>query len=434
MIIVELGLVFFLILLNGFLSMSELAVISARRARLQAMAASGVRGAATALRLSSSPGRFLSTVQIGITLVGVFAGAFSGATIAEDFGAYLVAMGVSARAANAIALVSVVAAVTYLSLIVGELVPKQFALRNPERVAALVARPMEILGAVLSPAVYLLDLSASLVLGLLGSKSKTGSGVTEEEIKMVIAEAESAGILEPAEKEMMAAVLRFGDRPVRAIMTPRHDVDWLDIEDPEPELRRKLQNSHHSRLPVGRGSIDEVLGVVLVKDLLNSYISGGAVQIKRHIKLAPVVHESVDALEILTIIKSSQVHVALVVDEYGIFQGLVTSGDVLESIAGAFSQEGEDDDKPDAVRRDDGSWLFNGSMPADEMADRLMIALPPDGNFHTVAGFILHCLKRLPRIGEVVVVTGWRFEVVDMDGRRIDKVLAMRVNVGDSSV
>ena len=434
MIILELGLVFFLILLNGFLSMSELAVVSARRARLQAMAASGVRGAATALRLSASPGRFLSTVQIGITLVGVFAGAFSGATIADHFSGYLIEMGVSERAANAIALVGVVAAVTYLSLIVGELVPKQFALRDPERVAALVARPMEILGAVLKPAVYLLDLSSNLVLGLLGSKSKSGSGVTEDEIKMVIAEAETAGILEPAEKEMMAAVLRFGDRPVRAIMTPRHDVDWLDIADPESELRRKLQSSHHSRLPVGRGSIDEVLGVVLVKDLLKSYLSGGTVQIKEHIKLAPVVHESVDALEILTIIKSSQVHVALVVDEYGIFQGLVTSGDVLESIAGAFSQAGEADEEPDAVQREDGSWLFSGSMPADEMADRLMIALPSDGNFHTVAGFILHSLKRLPRIGAVVVVTGWRFEVVDMDGRRIDKVLAMRMNVGDSSV
>lgn len=431
MIIAELGLVLFLILLNGFLAMSELAVVSARRVRLQAMAASGVRGAAKALRLAGSPGRFLSTVQIGITLVGVLAGAFSGATIAEDFGAYLAALGVATGAADAIALVSVVAAVTYLSLIVGELVPKQIALRNPERVAAFVARPMEILGAGLSPAVYLLDLSTRLVLGLLGSKGKASSVVTEEEIKMVIAEAESAGVLEPAEKEMMAAVLRFGDRPVRAIMTPRHDVDWIDLEAPEPEIRGKLQRSHHSRLPVGRGSIDEVVGVVQTKDLLNAYITGGTVQIKDHVKLAPVVHESVDALEILTIIKSSSVHVALVVDEYGIFQGLVTSGDVLESIAGAFTQAG-DDEGPAAVQRDDGSWLFDGAMPADEMADRLMIALPSDGNFHTVAGFILHSLKRLPRIGEVMVLGGWRFEVVDMDGRRIDKVLAMRVNVGDS--
>ena len=431
MIIAELGLVIFLILLNGFLAMSELAVVSARRARLQAMAARGVRGAATALQLASSPGRFLSTVQIGITLVGVFAGAFSGATIAEKFGAHLVTMGVSAGVANVMSLIGVVAAVTYLSLIVGELVPKQFALRNPERVAAFVARPMEILGAVLSPAVYLLDLSARLVLSLLGSKGKSSSGVTEEEIKLVIAEAESAGILEPAEKEMMAAVLRFGDRPVRAIMTPRHDVDWVDIEAPESDIRHKLQSSHHSRLPVGRGSIDEVVGVVQAKDLLNAYIGGGKVQIMDHIKLAPVVHESVDALEILTIIKSSLVHVALVVDEYGVFQGLVTSGDVLESIAGAFNQAG-DDDEPDAVQRADGSWLLSGSMPADEMADQLMLALPPNGNFHTVAGFILHSLKRLPRTGEVTVVGGWRFEVVDMDGRRIDKVLAMRVNVGDS--
>jgi putative hemolysin len=432
MIIVELTLVFLLILLNGFLAMSELAVVSARRTRLQAMAASGVGGAATALRLASSPGRFLSTVQIGITLVGVLAGAFSGATLGEKLGAYLIERGVSPGAANAIALVGVVAGVTYLSLIVGELVPKQIALRNPERVAAFVARTMEILSKIVAPAVWLLDLSSRLVLRLLGSKAKPKDTVTEDEIKMVIAEAESAGVLEPAEKEMMAAVLRFGDRPVQAIMTPRHDVDWVDVEDPEPEIRRKLMRSHHSRLPVGRGTIDEVIGVVQAKDLLNAFIGGGAVRLKDHVKQAPVVHESVDALEILTIIKGSPVHVALVVDEYGVFQGLVTSGDVLESIAGAFAEPGGEDD-PDAVQRDDGSWLFSGGMPVDEMADRLMIALPSGGYFHTVAGFILHSLKRLPRIGEVTVVAGWRFEVVDMDGRRIDKVLATRVNVGDGA-
>lgn len=431
MIIVELGLVLFLILLNGFLAMSELAVVSARRARLQAMAASGVRGAATALRLAANPGKFLSTVQIGITLVGVLAGAYSGATIAERLADYLEAeYAISTSVAEAGSLVVVVAIVTYLSLIVGELVPKQIALRNPEGIAALVARTMEVIGTIASPAVWLLDMSSRFVLRLLGSKAKTGESVTEDEIKMVIAEAESAGVLEPAEKEMMAAVLRFGDRPVQAIMTPRHDVDWVDVEDPEAEIRRKLQRSHHSRLPVGRGSIDEVVGVVQAKDLLNAFISGGAVRLKDHIKQAPVVHESVDALEILTIIKSSPVHIALVVDEYGVFQGLVTSGDVLESIAGAFS-EGDGDDEPDAVRRDDGSWLFSGAMPCDEMADRLMVSLPQGGNFHTVAGFVLYSLKRLPRIGDVVVNGGWRFEVVDMDGRRIDKVLASRANAAD---
>jgi putative hemolysin len=432
MIIVELGLVLFLILLNGFLAMSELAVVSARRARLQAMAARGVRGAATALRLAASPGRFLSTVQIGITLVGVLAGAYSGATIAERLADYIEASyGISTGIAQAGSLVVVVTAVTYLSLIVGELVPKQIALRNPEAVAAFVARPMEILGAVVAPAVWLLDLSSRLVLGLLGSKAKTGDSVTEEEIKIVIAEAETAGVLEPAEKEMMAAVLRFGDRPVGAIMTPRHDVDWVDVEDPEPEIRRKLLNSHHSRLAVGRGTIDEVIGVVQAKDLLNAFISGGAVRLKDHIKQVPVVHESVDAMEILTIIKSAPVHVALVVDEYGVFQGLVTSGDVLESLAGAFS-EGDGEDEPDAVQRVDGSWLFSGSMPCDEMADRLMVSLPQGGNFHTVAGFILYSLKRLPRIGDVTINNGWRFEVVDMDGRRIDKVLASRVDIEDA--
>ena len=433
MLIFELGLVLLLILLNGFLAMSELAIVSARRTRLQAMAARGVRGAATALRLASHPGRFLSTVQIGITLVGVLAGAYSGATIAERFADYLEAnTGLSTTASEAIALIIVVASVTYLSLIVGELVPKQIALRNPEAVAAFVARPMRILSKVVGAAVWLLDFSSRVVLRLLGSKAQVGGGVTEEEIKMVIAEAESAGVLEPEEREMIAAVLRFGDRPVRAIMTPRHEIDWVDLEDSDAEIRRKLQGSHHSRLPVARGSIDEVVGVVQTKDLLNAYLSGGAVDLAGHVKQAPIVHESINALEVLNIIKSSAVHIVLVVDEYGVFQGVVTSGDVLEAIAGDFAEPGEPDE-PDAVQRADGSWLFSGSMPADEMAERLLISLPEGSNYSTVAGFILHNLKRVPRISDTLVVGSWRFEVVDMDRRRIDKVLAQRVDAGEGA-
>lgn len=429
MMALELTLVVLLIILNGFLAMSELAVVSSRPARLRALEAAGVRGAATALRLAENPSKFLSTVQIGITLVGVLAGAFSGATLAERLGNYLAEQGMAENWADAVSLVGVVALVTYLSLIVGELVPKQIALGDPERVAAFVARPMLWIGRIFAPAVSLLDLSSKLCLKLIGRESQSKESVTEDEIRMLVAEAESAGVLDPAEKQMISGVLRFGDRPVSALMTPRHEVDWVDLEDKQSEIRQKLAASRHSRLPVGKGSVDEVVGIVQAKDLLNAYLSGEAVDIRGHVKDAPIVHESADALEMLEVLKRATVHMALVVDEYGMFQGVVTSGDILEAIAGAFREQGEESE--DAVRRDDGSWLLSGSMPRDELADLLLLPMPADAMFHTLAGFMLDNLKRMPKVGDSVVVGGWRLEVVDMDGRRIDRVLAQRT-AGDS--
>ena len=429
MMALELTLVVLLIILNGFLAMSELAVVSSRTARLRALEAAGVRGAATALRLAEDPSKFLSTVQIGITLVGVLAGAFSGATLAERLGLYLAEQGMAETWADAVSLVGVVAIVTYLSLIIGELVPTQIALGNPERVAAFVARPLLWIGRIFAPAVMLLDVSSRLVLKLLGREGKSQETVTEEEIKMLVAEAESAGVLDPAEKQMISGVLRFGDRPVSALMTPRHEVDWVDLEDKQSEIRQKLAASRHSRLPVGKGSVDEVVGIVQAKDLLNAYLSGEAVDIRGHVKDAPIIHESADALEMLEVLKRATVHMALVVDEYGTFQGVVTSGDILEAIAGAFREQGEESE--DAVRRDDGSWLLSGSMPRDELSDLLLLPIPADAMFHTLAGFMLDNLKRMPKVGDSVVVGGWRLEVVDMDGRRIDRVLAQRM-AGDS--
>ena len=429
MMALELTLVVLLIILNGFLAMSELAVVSSRTARLRALEAAGVRGAATALRLAEDPSKFLSTVQIGITLVGVLAGAFSGATLAERLGLYLAEQGMAETWADAVSLVGVVAIVTYLSLIIGELVPKQIALGNPERVAAFVARPLLWIGRIFAPAVMLLDVSSRLVLKLLGREGKSQETVTEEEIKMLVAEAESAGVLDPAEKQMISGVLRFGDRPVSALMTPRHEVDWVDLEDKQSEIRQKLAARRHSRLPVGKGSVDEVVGIVQAKDLLNAYLTGEAVDIRGHVKDAPIIHESADALEMLEVLKRATVHMALVVDEYGTFQGVVTSGDILEAIAGAFREQGEESE--DAVRRDDGSWLLSGSMPRDELADLLLLPIPADAMFHTLAGFMLDNLKRMPKVGDSVVVGGWRLEVVDMDGRRIDRVLAQRM-AGDS--
>ena len=429
MMALELTLVVLLIILNGFLAMSELAVVSSRPARLRALEAAGVRGAATALRLAENPSKFLSTVQIGITLVGVLAGAFSGATLAERLGLFLAEQGMPETWADAVSLVGVVACVTYLSLIVGELVPKQIALGDPERVAAFVARPMLWIGRIFAPAVSLLDISSKLCLKLIGRESQSKESVTEDEIRMLVAEAESAGVLDPAEKQMISGVLRFGDRPVSALMTPRHEVDWVDLEDKQSEIRQKLAASRHSRLPVGKGSVDEVVGIVQAKDLLNAYLSGEAVDIRGHVKDAPIVHESADALEMLEVLKRATVHMALVVDEYGMFQGVVTSGDILEAIAGAFREHGEESE--DAVRRDDGSWLLSGSMPRDELSDLLLLPIPADAMFHTLAGFMLDNLKRMPKVGDSVVVGGWRLEVVDMDGRRIDRVLAQRM-AGDS--
>jgi putative hemolysin len=425
MMALELTLVVLLIILNGFLAMSELAVVSSRPARLRALESAGVRGAATALRLAEDPSKFLSTVQIGITLVGVLAGAFSGATLAERLGNYLIEQGMAESWANAVSLVGVVAIVTYLSLIVGELVPKQIALGNPERVAAFVARPMLWIGRIFAPAVIVLDLSSKLCLRLIGREGQSKEVVTEDEIRMLVAEAESAGVLEPAEKHMISGVLRFGDRPVSALMTPRHEIDWVDLEDKQSEIRQKLAASRHSRLPVGKGSVDEVVGIVQAKDLLNAYLSGEAVDIRGHVKDAPIVHESADALEMLEVLKKATVHMALVVDEYGTFQGVVTSGDILEAIAGAFREQGEESDQ--AVKREDGSWLLDGSMPRDELADLLLLPIPGDASFHTLAGFMLHNLKRMPKVGDSMLVGGWRFEVVDMDGRRIDRVLAHRL-------
>lgn len=425
MLVLELLLVFTLILLNGFLAMSELAIVSARRSRLRTLAEAGSRGASTALSLLQNPGRFLSTVQFGITLVGVLAGAFSGATIAEQLADRLQARGISAATADTIALVAVVATITYLTVIIGELVPKHLALRNAEGVAAGVARPMTLLARCAAPMVWLLDVSSRVVLKLLGSKSDAEPTVTQEEIKTFIAEAETAGVVEPAETRMMARVMRLGGWPLRAVMTPRTEVDWIDLDDDEVTIRRKIRESDYSRLPVSRGGVDEVVGVVQAKDLLDAFLDGGPVDAAAFVRQAPVVHDVADALDVIEILKKSPVQMALVVDEYGAFEGVVTPADILETIVGTFEGEAGAEEPP-AVQRDDGSWLIDGAMSCDDMADRLGIRVDDERDFYTVAGFVLAHLKHLPLAGETFEWNGWRFEVVDMDGRRVDKVLASR--------
>lgn len=426
MVYLEIALVLFLIVINGFLAISELSVVSARRARLQAMIKAGNKRAEAALALAEQPGRFLSTVQIGITLVSVLTGAFSGAKIAHRLAEIMLPLGLSHEANNAVAFAIVVIAITYVTLIIGELVPKHLALRDAERSASFVARPMMMMSKAAAPAVFVLDASTRLVLRLLGSKEESEQAVTDEEIKALVAEAESAGVVEPEERQMIAGVMRLGDRPVRAVMTPRRDIDWIDLNDDEATIRRVIRASQHARFPAARGDADEAIGVILGKDLLDAYLDGKPVDPRAFVREAPAVSDSMDALQVLALLKNSPIGIALVVDEYGHCEGLVTASDILETIVGEF-RDAEEPHHQNAVRRQDGSWLLDGTMPADEMADLLNVTVGEDRDYHTVAGFILYGLKHLPQTGETFERFGWRFEVVDMDGKRVDKVLATRL-------
>lgn len=427
---IEIAVVAVLIILNGLLAMSELAVVSSRPARLSVLRDQGSAGAETALRLAEDPGRFLSTVQIGITLVGVLSGAFSGATLGARLGDWLEAQGMSGAAADTLGFMSVVIVITYLSLIVGELVPKQIALRDPERVAMRVAPAMSVLSSLSSPLVWLLDASGKVLLRVLGQHGEAGQRMTEEEVKTIIAEAESAGVLELEEREMISGVMRLADRTATGLMTPRREVEILDLSDEPEEILAKLRRTKRSRLPVQDGEADAIVGVVTVKDLYDRMAVHEAaglpddIRAIADIQVAPVVSDNTRALDVLKAIRSSTVHMALVFDEYGHFEGIITASDVLEAITGAFQEEGEDE--PAFVVRHDGSYLVAGWMPVDEFAEKIAMPLDPNADYETVAGFVLDVLHRLPEVGETFEHGRWRFEVVDLDGRRIDKVLVSR--------
>jgi putative hemolysin len=426
MLYVEIGIVVVLVCVNGLLAMSELAVVSSRPARLKTMIDRHVRGAEAALKLGANPGKFLSSVQIGITLVGVLSGAFSGATLGERLSNLLSSQGVPDSFADPVGVGLVVAVITYGSLIIGELVPKQIALRDPEGIASMVAPTMTILAFIAAPLVWLLDISGRGVLWLLGQHGESEEKITDEEIKMLVAEAEHHGTIESDERRMIAGVMRLGDRAVRAVMTPRTEVDWLDLKWDEATGRKALMETQHSRLPVAEGSVDEMVGVVQTREVLAAMLAGRAFDLRRHVRKAPIVHDQADALDVLATLRESEVPVALVHDEYGHFEGIVTPADILEAITGVFRADAEEEE-PYAVQRDDGSWLLAGFMQADEMRDQLGIDLPDNRDFETVAGYILSLMHHLPSTGEWVDAQGWRFEVVDLDGRRIDKVMATRL-------
>ncbi len=429
MLSLELAIVLALIIVNGLLSMSELAVVSSRPVRLALLAEKGVSGAQRALALAADPGKFLSTVQIGITLVGVLSGAFSGATLGQRLTQELIEIGVSPGVADVLGVGIVVTIITYATLIVGELVPKQVALRDPESIAVRVAPVLDLLAKISLPLVVLLDVSGKLLLALLGRSGEAEERISEEEIHHLVKEAENAGVLEPGEKEMIAGVMRLGDRPVGAVMTPRTDVDVIDLNDDPKIIREKFAESPHSRLPVSDGDRDHPIGVLQAKDVLAAYLRNETPDFRGLVREVPIIPASVDARDVIAILKVAPVHMGLVHDEYGTFEGVVTAADILESIVGAFSSE-RGPPEPAYVRRADGSYLISGWMPVDEFAELLSVPVTGDRSYHTVAGLVLKHFGVLPQVGDWFELDRWRIEVVDIDGRRIDKILATKIDSG----
>lgn len=413
-----------LIGLNGLLSMGELAIVSAREARLRGLAKAGSRGAQCALDLASDPGRFLSTVQSGITLIGVINGAFSGARLGEPVAQRLELIGLNHASADKLGFGLVIVLTTFVSLVAGELIPKQFALRSPEPIAVAMAIPMRWLAKATAPFVWLLDRTSAGIFALIGITRESKNHVTAEELHLVVAEAHSSGVLEESERAMISGVVRLADRPVREVMTPRTEVDWLDIDADREAIRRALTVTPHSRLPVAEGSVDEIIGVVSTRDLLMALLEGREMDLRALARRPQVIPDLMDAMDALAVLRQAEVPLALVHDEYGHLDGIVTPGSILAALSGVFASDADEDDDPPIVEREDGSWLISGAANADLLTDQLGMNMPGERDYATVAGFALSVLKRLPETGETFAHQGWKFEVVDMDGRKIDKLIA----------
>ena len=420
-----------LVILNGLLAMSELAIVSSRRPRLKAMARGGRRGAQTALELAADPGRFLSTVQSGITLIAVISGAFSGAVLGAPTGERIALLGVPAETAQTLGFTLVIILTTYASLVIGELVPKQIALRSPEPIAVVVARPMRWLAKAMTPFAWLLDHSSRLIFKLLRLSRESEDHVTAEELQLVVAEAATAGVLEESERAMISSVVRLADRPTREVMTPRTEVAWIDADADDETIRRKLIEAPHNRIPVAEG-----LGRPAdrrrpgARHRLLPARPTRPIDLRALMKPAPIVPDQIDAMDAMTVLRDSEVPMAFVHDEYGHFEGLVTPGNLLTALAGKFLSSADFDTDPPLVERDDGSWWVSGSLSADAMADALCFNLPEDRDFATAAGFALSILKHIPEVGERFSYRGWRFEIADMDGRKIDKLFASEIKQG----
>lgn len=420
---VDLVIILALVALNGVFAMSELAIVSARKPRLQAMEKAGRRGARSALALAANPGKFLSTVQIGITLIGIVAGAYSGASLGGPVGERLQLLGLSSGTAEKLGFALVIGLTTYASLIIGELVPKQFALRQPEAIAVLVAKPMTWLAKLTAPIVWVLDGSSGLIFRLLGMTRESEDHVTAEELHLIVAEASRSGVIEESERAIISGVVRLADRPVREVMTQRMDVDWIDIGADEETIRARLLETPHTRLPVGRGTVEDIVGIVQARDIMAALFRGERLDLAALVRKAEVVPDQVDAMDALEVLRRAEVPMVMVHDEYGHFEGIVTPADLLSAIAGHFASDRDRDEEPDLVEREDGSLLVSGQMPVDQLAEHIGIDLPEDRDYATVAGHALWLLRRLPEVGDHIDDQGWRFEIVDMDGRKIDKLL-----------
>jgi putative hemolysin len=415
-----------LVALNGVLAMSELAIVSSREARLKAMAKSGSAGAKCALDLASDPGRFLSTVQSGITLITIINGVFSGASLGEPVAERLEAAGLSHTTAHTAGYTVVVVLITFVSLVIGEIVPKQLALRSPEPIAATMSRPMRWLSVATAPFVWLLDRSSKLIFKLLHLDRESRNHVTAEELHLVVAEAQTAGVLEEDERAMISGIVRLADRPVREVMTPRTEIDWIDMAATEAEIRAALLETQHTRIPVANGSVENIVGVIQIRDVLAAIFEGRPMELRALCRPAPVIPDLMDAMDALAVLRAAEVPLALVHDEYGHLDGIVTPGSILAALAGTFAHDVEQGEEPPLVEREDGSWLVSGAASADLLADRLGINLPHDRDYSTIAGFALSVLKHLPETGESFRHDGWAFEIVDGDGRKIDKLIASR--------
>lgn len=417
-----------LILINGVFAMSELAIVSARKAHLHSSAEQGSRGARIALRLAGNPGKFLSTVQIGITLIGIVAGAYSGASLGGPVAERLRALGMGQELSISFGFALVIGVTTYASLVIGELVPKQFALRSAEKVAIVMAPPMDLLARVAAPLVWLLDGTSALIFRMLGLKRDQTNHVTADELQMVFAEATRSGVIEEHERAVISGVVRMADRPIREVMTPRTEVDWLDIRATTEEIHAMLIESPHSRFPVAEGSVDEIRGVVQARDIVAAQFSGQVLDLQKLMRPLEKVPDQLDALDALEILREADVPMVLVHDEYGHLEGIVTPNDLLSSIAGEFVSDQDANTQRSLIERADGSFLVSGAMSIDALADRLGIKLPDDRDYATVAGHALNRLRHLPEEGESFEDQDWVFEIVDMDGRKIDKLIVRASN------
>ena len=428
MLVIAIVVVLLLVVLNGLFSMTELAVVSSRKSRLQSRAERGDRGARAALRLAEEPTHFLSAVQVGITLIGILAGAYGQAAIGGELNRILeTAVPAVAPWSEIVSTAVVVVFITYVSVIVGELVPKRLALIFPEAIASKMAAPISTVAIVLKPFVVLLTVSTSAILKVMGVKDRDGSDVTQEEVETMIAEGTASGLIEPEEQEMIEEILRLGDRPIRVAMTPRHEVFWIALDDSEEQLRQEIRTCPYSRIVVAReNDVDNPLGVVHKKDLLDSLLDNGEFNVERLVQTPAFIPQSTSVLKALGIMKASRVHMAFLDDEYGAFDGVVTATDLLEMIAGDFD-EGHDEEEAYIRQREDGSWLVDGQTDLDELCDVLGEDFGEAEGFHTVAGLVLHQLSRVPDEGEILQLGRFEVEIIDMDDRRIDKLLFRQV-------